>query len=706
MSGKVHSTDWRSNRADEIHSQVQAVITRMLQDSLQSLSLEAYLDETLFLILSIPWVNLNSAGIIHLYEPETGELLLVAQQDLPDSIAHLTRRLHATESYCHQAISTRKIDFICPDSPESRTLFKGVSSCGYYVVPILSEESVQGVLTLFFQSDCLPDQTTESFLRAMTLTLGDIIRRRLNEERLAHAKDASEVFNMLLESAMEPVPLQDQLDQVLTMLFYLPWLPIQPKGTISLTRDDQSGMVVRSYTKNVESYLDHSGTHPLGQCLCGAPLPNQLAFHGTQVDGGGDHQLTDLNSVHCAVPIMEGDQMAGLMVLYLDGATNLKVDNRLFLQSVASVLSIIIVRKRLDQQLVQALEEQKQANDKLDRANTFIRKTFGSYMSEEVVETILDTPDGLLMGGEEKRVTVLMTDLRGFTALSGRMPPGEVLTMLNLYLGEMTRIITQYKGTIIEFLGDGILTLFGAPITREDDAQRAVACALAMQESMSLVNQRNREEGFPELTMGAGVNTGMVIAGNIGSDVRRKYGVVGQAINLAARIESLTVGGQVLISDRCAQACHEPLHFKKQWSEKFKGVAHPVILFDVAGIGGEDGIHLSAAQPVSLQPVTEPLSVVVREVVGKQICQDERPMSRITALAMPLIEMESSIRVPLYTNLNIIFFDAEGRELSNQLYGKVLATDARRQSVQVYLTSLPPEVEKLLRRIEKRDRSC
>ena len=246
----------------------------------------------------------------------------------------------------------------------------------------------------------------------------------------------------------------------------------------------------------------------------------------------------------------------------------------------------------------------------MDRANKFIRTTFGRYMSEDVVANLLDNPEGLRLGGESKKVTVMMTDLRGFTSIGERLPPEEVITMLNIYLETMTEIILKYNGTIIEFLGDGILALFGAPTTREDDAQRAVACVLEMQLAMPSVNAKNRERGFPEINMGGGLNTGMVVAGNIGSDLRAKYGVVGKTINLAARIESMTVGGQLLISESTLNDCHDLLRIDDQWPVNLKGVPDPVTIYNVGGINGTYQVQIPKAEPVELKPLSDTLTVL------------------------------------------------------------------------------------------------
>ena len=152
-----------------------------------------------------------------------------------------------------------------------------------------------------------------------------------------------------------------------------------------------------------------------------------------------------------------------------------------------------------------------------------IRKTFGRYLTDEVVATLLESPEGLQLGGEHRKITILTSDLRGFTATSERLPPEEVVKILNFYLGYMADVITKYQGTIDEFMGDGILVLFGAPIAREDDPARAVACAIDMQLVMEPINKQIKEWGLTPLEMGIGINTGEVVVGNIGSLKRTKY---------------------------------------------------------------------------------------------------------------------------------------------------------------------------------------
>ncbi|MBW1819876.1 MAG: adenylate/guanylate cyclase domain-containing protein, partial [Deltaproteobacteria bacterium] len=192
-------------------------------------------------------------------------------------------------------------------------------------------------------------------------------------------------------------------------------------------------------------------------------------------------------------------------------------------------------------------QQLKDSYEELDRRNQFIRKTFGRYTSDEIVEALLDMPDGLKLGGEKREVTLLMSDLRGFTALAERLAerlePADVVALLNQYFSAMVDTIQRSGGTIDEIIGDAILVLFGAPVAMEDGAQRAVRCALEMQKAMGGVNEHNQKRGWPEIEMGIALHSGEVVVGNIGSTKRSKYGVVGRTVNLTARIESFSVGG-------------------------------------------------------------------------------------------------------------------------------------------------------------------
>jgi adenylate cyclase len=360
--------------------------------------------------------------------------------------------------------------------------------------------------------------------------------------------------------------------------------------------------------------------------------------------------------------------------------------------------AIIKARVRTQIQIRTLNSSLAQSNHSLEQSNHFIRKTFGRYMSEEVVDSILASPEGLSLGGESKLVTVMMTDIRGFTAIGEKLTPQEVITMLNMYLETMTEVILKYKGTIIEFLGDGILALFGAPITRDDDAKRAVACLLEMQLLMPKVNAKFREKGFEEVTMGGGLNTGHVVAGNIGSELRSKYGVVGNAINLAARIESFTVGGQILISESTMQACDGNLRIDDQWPVRAKGVEHPINVYQVGGIGESYRIYLPEPEHIEFKPIQNGPGVRLTIIEGKR-AENKYFEGNITALVPPLLLIKTPLTARRLTNLQLELIDSNGLKITDQLYGKVVGVDADSSSMKVQLTSTPPQVEQFFNRL-------
>ncbi len=167
----------------------------------------------------------------------------------------------------------------------------------------------------------------------------------------------------------------------------------------------------------------------------------------------------------------------------------------------------------------------------INEYSDLLKKMFGRYLSTEVMNTLIENPSALELGGEKREVTIMMTDLRGFVALTERLKPEKVVEMLNAYFEVMVDIVLKYNGTINEIIGDALLVIFGAPQEMPDRADKAIACAIDMQNAMANVNTDNRNNGLPELEMGIGINEDEVIVGNIGSSKRSKYTVVGSGVN-------------------------------------------------------------------------------------------------------------------------------------------------------------------------------
>ena len=221
----------------------------------------------------------------------------------------------------------------------------------------------------------------------------------------------------------------------------------------------------------------------------------------------------------------------------------------------------------------------------LERNERFIRQTFGRYLSDDIVAQLLEAPEGLELGGDLREVTIMMSDICGFTSLAEHLPPPQVVALLNGYFEQMTGIIFDHEGTIDEFLGDAILAVFGAPKRQENDPERAVRCALAMREAMATVNAANKKAGLPTLQHRIALNTGSVIAGNIGSEQRAKYGCVGHAMNVTSRIEGQTHNDEILISDATRQALSDDIFELGEPRELIvKGIEDHILAYPVLGL--------------------------------------------------------------------------------------------------------------------------
>ena len=230
------------------------------------------------------------------------------------------------------------------------------------------------------------------------------------------------------------------------------------------------------------------------------------------------------------------------------------------------------------------VDKERMLTAELEKNQRFIKNTFGRYLSNEIVSNLLDRPDGLNMGGELQTVTILMADIRSFTTISEQLPPTKVVELLNIYLGAMADIIMSHQGTVDEFIGDAILAIFGAPVSSARDSENAIRCALAMQAEMKSVNEKNQALGLPKIEMGIGINTGEVVAGNIGSKKRAKYGVVGHAVNITSRIEDQTRSGEILVSQESLDAAAIKPVVGRSIKLQPKGISETVDVFSVEGI--------------------------------------------------------------------------------------------------------------------------
>ena len=417
----------------------------------------------------------------------------------------------------------------------------------------------------------------------------------------------------------------------------------------SVIRDMSEGVmtigldgVIASVNPAAAQILDRAPERLLGQrfAQCFFEYSENDAFNQTVLDAIYDAGVAHKN----VVPYFTGRETRQIHV------------TTSYLRSGEERIGVIVVLSDISElaelrDAVKAMERIKLLNGQLELRNKLLSETFGRFLSDEIVRQLLETPDGLALGGKKRTLTILMSDLRGFTAMSEHMEAHSLITMLNHYLREMTQILQRRSGTIIEFIGDGILAIFGAPLPSSSHAADAVAAAVEMQARMTQINCWNKAQGFPALEMGIGINTGEVIVGNIGSEKRTKYGVVGSHVNLCGRIESYTVGGQILISPETRARIAEPLEVAQEQSVFPKGVKAPLILSHITGIGG--GYGVSCCQPEDAPtPLKTPVAVSLVVIHEKHV--DAQPSTGMfTSLCRSGGVMQTQAPLERYMNLQL-----------------------------------------------------
>jgi class 3 adenylate cyclase len=213
-----------------------------------------------------------------------------------------------------------------------------------------------------------------------------------------------------------------------------------------------------------------------------------------------------------------------------------------------------------------------------------IADTFGRYMDPDIARELMRSPEAVRLGGQKREVTILMSDIRGFSAIAESLTPEQTITVINRYFSSMIEEIRKHRGIIVDFFGDGILTFFD-PLDGELEATtaRAVRCALAMQRAAEALNSENERRGLPQLQTGIGVHVGMVVVGNVGSETRAKYGIVGSAVNITQRIESQAAGGEILLSESAYRKIVDQVNLKHTVERDLKGVQERMRLYVVAG---------------------------------------------------------------------------------------------------------------------------
>ncbi len=314
-----------------------------------------------------------------------------------------------------------------------------------------------------------------------------------------------------------------------------------------------------------------------------AALLSQDAAADTEFAGVHSIVSQGVRSTVCAPLVAESGVHGALYADRLDAFASFTRDDLELITAVAAQTAVAVENARAHQRL---------AREEVARAN------YSRFLPEYVVQQILESPDSFKLGGVNQTVTVLFADIRGFTRISEHAPPEQIVKLLNRHFSAMSDIIFAHGGTLDKYLGDGLMALFGAPQASPDDACNAVAAAIAMQREMEIINESLRAESLHEVHIGVGLHTGVATVGYIGSERRSEYTAIGDTVNLASRLESNALGGQILLSEATAKAAHKSgCRVQPRSSITVKNREQPVPIYEVewknesrgqgTGVGGQ-----------------------------------------------------------------------------------------------------------------------
>lgn len=340
---------------------------------------------------------------------------------------------------------------------------------------------------------------------------------------------------------------------------------------------------------------------------------------------------------------------------------------------------------RLVSEVEEYIVDVQEGKDRL--SDTGVRQSLHRRLASLVEEVT-----GLQVGSQTLEVTVLLSDLRGFSVITESYPALEVVDMLNRYLDQMCAIIYRHGGTVDKFMGDSIMALFGAPVSRPDPITLAIRCAVEMQIAMDSFNKENQGLGLPTLYMGIGINTGEVVAGKIGSDLHSEYTVIGEEVTLASRIEAYTLRGQILISHETYSRVKDLVRVADPIHVSVKGRREPMPLYELLELGAPYNIKVPERE------ARRSLRVEVNIPFTFQICEGkvvypETHEGRILNISTGGMFAATFDEVEPYFNMKFKpAFTALG-ESSDDIYGKILRVkkEAGLYEMNVEFTAVKPK---------------
>lgn len=281
-------------------------------------------------------------------------------------------------------------------------------------------------------------------------------------------------------------------------------------------------------------------------------------------------------------------------------------------------------------------------------------------------------------------VTILIVDLRGFTALMESLPTAVMIEVLNRFYGLMVQLVVQHGGVIDKFMGDSVMALFGIPEAQEDDLLRALTCAVKMQQAIAEMNWRSAERREPNLYAGIGVSTGEVMVGSFGSTVYSEYTVIGDPVNVAARIEGYSLRGQVLISEVSYQRAKDYIKIGTINDVMVKGKVNPVTLYELKAVTAPQMLLVPDIEVRKSPRIVVDFPIVFRRVEAKKVLT-ERFVGKVNDLSYDGMSADLPLILPPYSEILMSLMPDLGVEAPLEVYARVLRTRGGQNS---YRTNL------------------
>jgi len=282
---------------------------------------------------------------------------------------------------------------------------------------------------------------------------------------------------------------------------------------------------------------------------------------------GDSIQMQQVRSAICAPLIGSEERVMGVLYVDTPSATHRFTDDDLeFLVAFAGIAAVAIENSEFAERI---------------RRETLTRNNFERYFAPQLAERIASTPDAIRLGGDKRPIAVLFSDIRGFTALSETMEADEMASLLTEYFTEMVECVFRHGGTLDKFMGDAVMAQWGAPLGTSDDADHAMLAAIDMMHAMEGLNRRWQAAKRPQLAIGIGLNYGEAFAGNIGSERRLEFTVIGDVVNTAYRLCAAAESGQILLTEEMRHALKSPPALGVCAPVELKGKSQPVPVYCV-----------------------------------------------------------------------------------------------------------------------------